>query len=81
MNATVTLPLDEFDELRNSSKTSQELIKSLKRAALELEVFLSFLIERENIDMHIEEFNRQSTRSQIVISSGRAKIKINELED
>lgn len=81
MNATVTLPLDEFDELRNSSKDAQELIKSVKRAALEIEVFLSFLVTRENIDEHLEEFNKQSLTSQIVISNGRAKIQINELKD
>lgn len=81
MSATVTLPLDEFDELRNSSKDAQELIKSVKRAALEIEVFLSFLVTRENIDEHLEEFNKQSLTSQIVISNGRAKIQINELKD
>lgn len=81
MNATVTLPLDEFDELRNSSKDAQELIKSVKRAALEIEVFLSFLVTRDNIDEHLEEFNKQSLTSQIVISNGRAKIQINELKD
>lgn len=81
MKGNVTISIEDFDSLRESSKTSQELIKSLKRAALELEVFLSFLIEQENIDEHIEQFNRQSKRSQIVISNGRAKIQINELED
>lgn len=81
MTATVTLPLDEFDKLRKSHETAEELIKSTKRAALEIEVFLSFLITRENIDEHIEEFNRQSTSSEIVITNGRAKIKLNEADN
>jgi hypothetical protein len=81
MNATVTLPLVEFDKLRKSHEAAEELIKSTKRAALEIEVFLSFLITREDITEHIEEFNRQSTKSQIVISNGRAKIKLNEADN
>lgn len=81
MNATVTLPLAEFDKLRSSNDEVQELIKSVKKAALEIEVFLSFLVTRDNIEEYVDEFNRQSTTSEIVVLNGRAKIKINELKD
>ena len=75
MNATVTLPLAEFDKLREAHENAEELIKSTKKAALEIEVFLSYLITRENMDESLEEFNRQATGTEIVLVDGRAKIK------
>lgn len=78
MNATVTLPLAEFDRLREEQGKAEELIKATKKAALEIEVFLSFLITRENISEYLEEFNRQATNAQIILVDGRAKIKFNE---
>lgn len=77
MNGTVTISLEEFDKLRNAGKEALESKATLLQAAKELEVFLSFMITRENLTEYIDEFNRQSTGSQIVISNGRAKIKIN----
>lgn len=78
MNGTVTIPLDEFDKLREESKEAEELKSNTLRAAKEIEVFLSFLVTREGMQEYLEEFNRQSTRSQILIVDGRAKIKFNE---
>jgi N-glycosylase/DNA lyase len=78
MSATVTLPLKDFDELREQSDKAEQLIKSTKKAALEIEVFLSFLITRENISEYLEEFNRQATGAEILLIDGRAKIKFNE---
>lgn len=76
MIPTVTLSLKEFDELREAESKAQQLSESTKRAALEIEVFLSFLITRENITEYVEEFNRQSTTSQIHIVNGKAKIQL-----
>ena len=78
MDGTVTIPLKDFDELRNSTKESQELKQKLSRAAKEIEVFLSFLCTRENIQIYVDEFNNQSSRSTIKIIDGRAKVQINE---
>lgn len=78
MDGTVTLPLKDFDELRNSTKESQELRQKLSLAAKEIEVFLSFLCTRENIQVYVDEFNNQSRRSSILIVDGKAKVQINE---
>lgn len=78
VDGTVTIPLKDFDELRNSTKESQELKQKLSRAAKEIEVFLSFLCTRENIQIYVDEFNNQSSRSTIKIIDGRAKVQINE---
>jgi hypothetical protein len=78
MNGTVTLPLKDFDELRNSSKDTQDMQKKLNRAAKEIEVFLSFLCTRENIQIYVDEFNNQSSQATIRIVDGKAKVQINE---
>lgn len=79
MNGTVTIPLKEFDELRESGTKAKEAQTLITEAAKELEVFLSFMITRENLTEYIDEFNRQSARSQIVISNGRVKVQLNGL--
>tara|TARA_R110002074_G_scaffold1263_1_gene7562 strand:+ start:1607 stop:1849 length:243 start_codon:yes stop_codon:yes gene_type:complete len=78
MDGTVTLPLKDFDELRNSSKTAQDLKQKLSRAAKEIEVFLSFLCTRENIQVYVDEFNKQASGATIVLIDGKAKVQINE---
>lgn len=78
MDGTVTIPLKDFDELRNSTEETQELRQRLSRAAKEIEVFLSFLCTRENIQIYVDEFNNQSSRATIMIIDGKAKVQINE---
>jgi N-glycosylase/DNA lyase len=78
MDGTVTIPLKDFDELRNSTEETQELRQKLSRAAKEIEVFLSFLCTRENIQIYVDEFNNQSSRATILIVDGKAKVQINE---
>lgn len=78
MDGTVTIPLKDFDELRNSAEETQELRQKLSRAAKEIEVFLSFLCTRENIQIYVDEFNNQSSRATIMIVDGKAKVQINE---
>lgn len=77
MTGTVTIPLKDFDELREAQSKADESLAGLTRAAKELEVFLSFLITRESISEYVEEFNRQSQRSTISVVDGRAKIAFN----
>lgn len=74
MNGTVTISLQDFDELREAQSKADSRLAGLSRAAKELEVFLSFLCTRESIGEYVEEFNRQSRTSRIKIEDGRAKI-------
>ncbi len=74
MNATVTIPLDDFDKLRKAQDEAEEQKQGLTRAAKELEVFLSFMCTREHISEFLDEFNRQSKKSTILLEDGRAKI-------
>ena len=74
MNGTVTITLEDFDSLRESDDAASKKNERLTRAAKELEVFLSFLITRENITEYLEEFNRQAQGAKINLIDGRAKI-------
>jgi hypothetical protein len=78
MTGTVTIPLKDFDELREAKSKADESQANLTRAAKELEVFLSFLVTRENLQEYVDEFNRQSQRSTISVIDGRAKIAFND---
>lgn len=78
MNGTVTITLEDFDKLRYEYDKVNDLKEKTIRAAKEIEVFLSFLITRENIEEYIEEFNAQSSSSQIKIVEGRAKIQFTD---
>jgi len=81
MTGTVTIPLKDFDELREAKSKTDESRVNLTLAAKELEVFLSFLVTRENIQEYIDEFNRQSQRSTISVVDGRAKIAFNDTKN
>jgi hypothetical protein len=74
MEGSVTVSLKSFDELRSAKEATDEKDKMLQRAARELEVFLSFLVTRENIQEYLDEFNRQSSTCRINLDEGRAKI-------
>lgn len=78
MTGTVTIPIKDFDELREAKSKADESQTNLTRAAKELEVFLSFLVTRENLQEYVDEFNRQSQRSTISVIDGRAKIAFND---
>jgi hypothetical protein len=80
MVGTVTISLTDFDALRKQAESGNKASEEIIKAAKELEVFLSFLVTRENIDDHIEEFNSYSKRCKIRIVEGRAKIQITNEE-
>tara|TARA_B100000963_G_scaffold158690_1_gene138082 strand:- start:2428 stop:2667 length:240 start_codon:yes stop_codon:yes gene_type:complete len=77
MTGTVTIPLKEFDKLRESSSIAGKQQERVLQATKELEVFLSFVCSRQNIEPLVEEFNRQSKNSAISMENGRAKITFN----
>jgi len=78
MNGTVTISLEDYKKLENAQGNATNIKERTIQAAKELEVFLSFLCTRESITPYIEEFNKQSQRSKIILSDGRVKIKIDE---
>ena len=78
VKGSVTISIEDYHALIDSNITTRELQDSVKLAAKELQVFLSYLCDKIDISNYIEEFNRQSKTSSIIIKSGRAQIKLNE---
>jgi hypothetical protein len=76
INGSVTISLQDYESLKLNSESGGKIKEGILKAAKELEVFLSFLCSRENIDEHINEFNMYSKTCKIRIIEGRAKIEI-----
>ena len=81
VKGSVTISIEDFQALIDSSSNYVELKEKTMLAAKEMQVFLSFLCTRTDISKYVEEFNRQSQTSQIIIDDGKAQIKLNEKEN
>ena len=75
VKGTVSISIEDYHALLDSSSKSLELKDNLQLAVKELQVFLSYLCTRENIENHVEEFNKQSKTSIININGGIVKIE------
>ena len=78
VKGSVTISIEDYHALLDSNIHAKELNEATRLAAKELQVFLSYLCDQADISKYIDEFNRQSKTSTIVIQSGRAQIKFNE---
>ena len=78
VKGSVTISLEDYQALLDSSSNYKELKDRTILATKEMQVFLSFLCTRTDISKYIDEFNRQSQTSQIFVEDGKAKIKLNE---
>ena len=76
VKGTVNISLEDYHTLVDSSTESLKLKGNLEMAVKELQVFLSFLCTRDDIEKYVEEFNRQSKTSIININGGIAKIEL-----
>tara|TARA_R100000030_G_scaffold96310_1_gene84334 strand:- start:938 stop:1192 length:255 start_codon:yes stop_codon:yes gene_type:complete len=81
MEGSVTISLNDFNKLVESSNDAKSKVEKTRLAAKELQVFLSFLISRSDISPYLEEFNRQSKSSTIVVDGGMARIQIKNEEE
>ena len=79
VKGTVTITLDDYHDLIEASTKSLELKDNLQLAMKELQVFLSYLCTREDIEKYVKEFNRQSKTSKININGGIAKIETKDV--
>ena len=75
VKGTVSISIEDYHALLDSSSKSLELKDNLQLAVKELQVFLSYLCTREDIENHVEEFNKQSKTSKININGGIVKIE------
>ena len=75
VKGTVSISIDDYHALIDSSAEALELKENLNLTIKELQVFLSFLCTREDLEKYVGEFNRQSKTSKININGGIVKIE------
>jgi Mg-chelatase subunit ChlI len=73
---TVTIRLKDYENLRSEQSKALEIERKFVEVSHELEVFLSYLCTRYEVEEHVQKYNMQSTRARILIIDGKAKIEI-----
>lgn len=76
VKGSVSISLEDYHSLIDHATSFKTKENNLTQAAKELQVFLSFLCTRENIEKYVEEFNKQSNTSRIIIEGSYAKIEL-----
>ena len=74
VSGTVTISLDDYQNLVAAEEKADEYSSKTKHAAKELSVFLTFLATRSDVEPYVLEFNRQSSSSRIILNEGRVTI-------
>tara|TARA_R110002096_G_scaffold8080_1_gene34241 strand:+ start:394 stop:639 length:246 start_codon:yes stop_codon:yes gene_type:complete len=75
MKGTATISLEDYEMLKTAAEKATKGAAVTKLVTKELQVFLSFLCSRGSIKPFIDEFNRQSTASTIIVENDRARIE------
>jgi len=78
MTGTVTISLSDYEKLKEEYPKANIIRNNLHAASKEIEVFLSFVCTRADIEPLVNEYNRQAQNSTIKIIEGKAKIEFNE---
>tara|TARA_R100000152_G_C6760313_1_gene184365 strand:+ start:593 stop:832 length:240 start_codon:yes stop_codon:yes gene_type:complete len=76
VKGSVTISLKDYHAFLDSDSKTLKAKQDVELAVKELQVFLSFICTRENIEKYVEEFNRQSQTAVININGGIAKIEL-----
>jgi hypothetical protein len=82
VKGSVTISIEDYHSLIDSTIEIKKKELKFFTAAKELQVFLSFLATRSDLEKYIGEFNRQSKTSRILFEGTKAKIEmIDDKED
>lgn len=76
VKGSVSISLEDYHTFIEQAIRFKDKEEMLTQAAKEMQVFLSFLCTRENIEKYVEEFNKQSKTSRIIIEGSYAKIEL-----
>ena len=71
IKGTVTLNLADYHKLIEEQPKAEESRKNLYEASKEIEVFLSFLVTRDDIEDYVVEYNNQALHSTIEVKRYR----------
>tara|TARA_R100001082_G_scaffold73682_1_gene42400 strand:+ start:681 stop:923 length:243 start_codon:yes stop_codon:yes gene_type:complete len=75
MKGTATISLEDLDKLRSAAEDKEKIKTNTLYFMKEIQVFLSFLCTRSNIELYIEEYNKQAKSSRIKLVNGRVTIE------
>ena len=75
MKGTVTISLLDYEQLRGAKADADRIEYNVKLLAKELQVFLTFICTRSDIEKYVQDFNLQSTTSKIILEGGRSRIE------
>ena len=78
VKGTVSISIEDFQDFCKSAEKAQDVKDNFRLAIKELQVFLSFLATRSDLEKYIEEFNRQSKTSRIIFEGTTAKIEMKD---
>tara|TARA_R100000781_G_scaffold25558_1_gene18800 strand:- start:618 stop:860 length:243 start_codon:yes stop_codon:yes gene_type:complete len=78
VKGSVTISLEDYHALLESAEKTLQIKDKFYTAGKELQVFLSFLASREDIEKHVDEFNRQSRTTRIIFEGTTAKIEMKD---
>jgi hypothetical protein len=75
MNGTVTISLENYEKLKESMGKTEKMQVDMLATMKELQIFLSFICSRSNIELYVEEYNKQAKSSKIKLVKGRVTIE------
>lgn len=78
VKGTVSITLEDYHALIETATKFKEKEGNLGKASKELQVFLSYLCTRIDIEPFVKEFNKQSRTAEIILEGGYAKIKFKD---
>jgi hypothetical protein len=76
VKGSVTISLEDYHSFLESAIKNKDIESKFIIASKELQVFLSFLATRADIEKYVDEFNRQSKTSKIIFEGTTAKIEL-----
>ena len=78
VKGSVSISIEDYHAFLDAAIISKEMQDKFNTASKELQVFLSFLASRTDIEKYVDEFNKQSKTSRILFEGTSAKIQIKD---
>lgn len=78
VKGSVSISIEDYHSFLDAALVSKEMQNKFNIASKELQVFLSFLASRTDIEKYVDEFNKQSKTSRILFEGTSAKIQMKD---
>ena len=79
MKGTATISIEDLDKLRSAAEEKDKIKSNTLYFMKEVQIFLSFLCTRSNLELYVEEYNKQARSSRIKLVGG--KVTIERIDD